>query len=301
MTNNRFEGIEIFVQVIKSNGFNAAAEQLGHSSSHVSKVITKLETRIGTRLLNRTTRSIALTPEGEVFYQHCLQLMIDAEQAVDLITHNQLNPKGMLKISCPIGFSEHYLRPVVTKYLERYPNVSLDWDLSDKKIDVIADGFDLAIRAAPQLDESSLICKRIYSTRSYVIVSKKYIEKFGRPHHPYELAKHHCICYANLKNPTRWRFVDQQGDEVVVDVKQKIRCNHGQSQLAMVLAGQGITRLPGFYLTEAWDHPELEILFEEFVEPEIHVYAVYPSRKHLSAKVRTFIDLLSDELPNQLS
>ncbi|MCE0557028.1 LysR family transcriptional regulator [Motilimonas sp. E26] len=297
MTSNKlFEGIEIFVQVVKSQGFSAAAEQLGHSSSHVSKEITKLETRLGVRLLNRTTRSIALTPEGEAYYQYCTQLLQDAESAIAAITQNSIDPKGTLKVSCPIGFSAHYLQPILAQFLDLYPNVRLDLDLSDKHIDVIADGYDLAIRATPQLAESSLICKRIFKTKAYVIASKGYLEKQGRPYHPRELNKHHCICYSNLKNPTRWEFSSQSGEHFSVDVKEKMRCNNGQAELDMVLADQGICRLPGFYLDSAFANEQIEALFPEFIQPEVNVYAVYPSRKHLSPKVRCFIDLLSEAL-----
>ncbi|MCE2572679.1 LysR family transcriptional regulator [Motilimonas eburnea] len=297
MTNNKpFDGIEIFVQVVKSQGFSAAAEQLGHSSSHVSKEINKLEKRLGVRLLNRTTRSVALTPEGEAYYQHCTQLLLDAEAAITAITHNSVDPKGTLKVSCPIGFSAQYLQPIMAKFLDLYPNVRLDLDLSNKHIDVIGDGYDLAIRATPQLEESSLICKRVFSCQTYVIASHGYIAKRGRPYHPRELAKHHCICYSNAKHPSRWDFTSHDGEKFSVDVNEKMRCNDGQTQLQMALADQGICRLPGFYLDAAFASEQVDVLFNDFVEADVNVYAVYPSRKHLSPKVRCFIDLLSDEL-----
>ncbi|MDP5214132.1 LysR family transcriptional regulator [Pseudoalteromonas tunicata] len=293
LSNQLFDGIEIFVQVVKCGSFNAAASVLSHSSSHISKEISKLESRIGVRLMNRTTRSLSLTPEGEAYFQQCVQLISDAEQAVSLITADDVQPKGTLKISCPIGFSQQYLQSVIAQYLDMYPNVTLEWDLSDKRIDLIADGYDLAIRASEQLVESSLICKRVFHCKAHVVVSKGYIEKYGRPHHPRELAAHHCICYSNLKMPGRWDFVERDGTPFQVDVRQKVRCNNGQMQLALVQAHQGITRLPAFYLNDALQSGELEVLFCDYKEPEVNVYAIYPSRKHLSPKVRCFIDLLS--------
>ncbi len=176
MTNNQlFDGIALFVQVVKSGGFGAAAQAMGHSNSYVSKEIVKLENRLGVRLLNRTTRSISLTPEGKSYYQECLQLISDAEQAVAHITQSTVEPKGTLKISCPVWFGKHYLKDVFSAYLTRYPDVVIDLDMSDKAIDVIGDGYDLVIRASAKLDESSLICKRIYSSRICTVASPEYI------------------------------------------------------------------------------------------------------------------------------
>ncbi|MCK8044645.1 LysR family transcriptional regulator [Shewanella sp. 1CM18E] len=294
--NKLFDGIVIFAQVVKSGGFSAAAEALGHSTSYVSKEVNKLETRLGVRLLNRTTRSIGLTPEGEAYYQQCLQLISDAELAVGLITQDNVSPKGVLKLSCPVGFAQNHLQDIISEYIKRYPNVSLELELSDQRTDVIADGYDLAIRASAQLEESSLICRKIYSSKAYTVASKEYISRHGKPHHPRELATHNGICYSNLKQPSRWDYVDTDGKPFFVDIRQKILCNNGDMQLAMVLAGHGIARLPSFYMQEALNDNRLEILFESCPNTEIDVYVVYPSRKHLSPKVRAFIDLAAERL-----
>ncbi|WP_037410317.1 LysR family transcriptional regulator [Shewanella fidelis] len=294
--NTLFDGIVIFAQVVKSGGFSAAAESLGHSTSYVSKEINKLEARLGVRLLNRTTRSIGLTPEGEAYYQQCLQLISDAELAVGLITQDNVSPKGVLKLSCPVGFAQSHLQPIIDEYLKRYPNVSLELELSDKRTDVIADGYDLAIRASAHLEESSLICRKIYTSKAYTVASEEYISRHGKPHHPRELATHSGICYSNLKQPSRWEYVDQHGKPFFVDVRQKVLCNNGEMQLAMVLAGHGIARLPGFYMEQAIQDNRLVVLFENCPSHEIDVYVVYPSRKHLSPKVRAFIDLAAERL-----
>ncbi|MBQ4811652.1 LysR family transcriptional regulator [Pseudoalteromonas luteoviolacea] len=296
MNYNLFEGIQVFVKVVQCNSFALAAEQLGHSPSHVSKVVNRLEARLGLRLLNRTTRTLALTPDGEVYFQHCQQLINDAQHTLQLLTHKDDKPKGVLKISCPVAFSLDYLRPAVAQYLRKYPNVTIEWDISDRAVDVVGDGYDLAIRATAQLEESSLICKRIYQCRTLVVASPQYIEQFGRPYHPRELAKHHCVCYSNLKNPERWEFSDPHGKPFSVDVRKRINCNNGRMQAAMAIDGLGITRLPEFYLCDALNNGELEILFEEYLQKPVYVYVVYPSRRHLSPKVRYFIDMLSDHI-----
>ncbi|ESP94335.1 MULTISPECIES: LysR family transcriptional regulator [Pseudoalteromonas] len=296
MNHNVFDGIPVFIKVVQCNSFALAAEQLGHSPSHVSKVINRLEARLGVRLLNRTTRTLALTPDGEVYYQHCVQLLSDAEQTLQLLTHQENKPKGVLKISCPVAFSLDYLRPAVTEYLRKYPNVTIEWELNDRAVDVVGDGFDLAIRATTQLEESSLICKRIYRCRTLVVASPKYIERYGKPHHPRELSKHHCICYSNLKHPDRWEFTDQAGKSFTVDVRKRANINNGHMQAAMAIDGIGISRLPEFYLADAIEQGQLEILLEAYLQRPVEVYVVYPSRKHLSPKVRYFIDILSSQL-----
>ncbi|CCQ12622.1 Transcriptional regulator, LysR family [Pseudoalteromonas luteoviolacea B = ATCC 29581] len=293
MTNNdMFDGIPVFVQVVKQGGFAKAAEALGHSNSHVSKTLSRLEARVGARLLNRTTRSIALTPEGEVFYQHCVQLVNDAEQALSLIDQADQIPKGELKLSCPIALAQTHIEPVLSDYLSRFPNVTLDLDLSDKHIDLVAEGYDLAIRATTALSESSLICRKIGSSRIVTVAAKTYLERYGRPYHPQELSQHHCICYSNLKSPTRWEYINSQQNVDVVQVRQRIRCNNGHMQTQLVHSGQGIARLPLFYVEKSLEQGQLEQLFESYRAPEIGIYALYPSRKHLSPKVRKLIDML---------
>ncbi|MGD6735597.1 LysR family transcriptional regulator [Photobacterium leiognathi subsp. mandapamensis] len=295
MTNNQlFDGIALFVQVVKSGGFGAAAQIMGHSNSYVSKEIVKLENRLGVRLLNRTTRSISLTPEGKSYYQECLQLISDAEQAVAHITQSTVEPKGTLKISCPVWFGKHYLKDVFSAYLTRYPDVVIDLDMSDKAIDVIGDGYDLVIRASAKLDESSLICKRIYSSRICTVASPEYIAKHGRPMHPTELSSHHCFCYSNLKKWNIWDYMDKAGNQTSVDVHQRIRSNNTAMSLALMCNGDGIIRMPEFYIEQQIKTGELILLFEDYVFPMVDVYALYPTRKHLASKVRCFLDLIDE-------
>ncbi|OBU20136.1 LysR family transcriptional regulator [Photobacterium aquimaris] len=293
MTNNKlFDGIIIFVQVVKSGGFSAAAEVLGHSNSHISKEINKLEARLGVRLLNRTTRSLALTPEGEAYYQECTQLIIDAEQALGLISQDSLNPRGTLKISCPVWLGTTYLQQVFSDYLALYPDMQLDIDLNDKTVDVVADGYDLAIRASVALTESSIICKRLFSSPICTVAAPSYIQKFGVPKHPSELIHHQCLCYSNLKKSNQWQYTTADDRPFNVDVQQKLRCNSAPMMVAMAVGGVGICHIPKFYIESEVENGELVAVLPEYDRTLVNVYVVYPSRKHLSAKVRRFIELL---------
>lgn len=293
-----FNGVVIFTHVVNSGSFSAAAELTGHSNSYISKEINKLEARLSVRLLNRTTRSLSLTPEGKVYFEQCQQLVADAEDALTLLNQSIVQPKGKFKISCPVAFAQGYLQKILCEYMQLYPDVQLDLDLNDRRVDLVQDGFDLVIRATNQLEESSLICRKIYSCKAYTVASRDYLKRFGRPSSPAELSRHQCLCYSNLKKPNRWQYQDKNKEDIIVDVNCKVLCNSAQMELAMVLAGQGICRLPEFAMEQALKDNAVEVLFEDYLAPEVNVYAVYPSRKHLSPKVRCLVDLLTKRMPS---
>lgn len=298
-----FDGVVIFTQVVNCRSFSAAAELTGHSNSYISKEINKLESRLGVRLLNRTTRSLSLTPEGKRYFEQCQQLVSDAQDALKLLTLGHISPKGRLKISCPTAFSQGYLQDVLAEYMRRYPEVQVELDLNDRHVDLIQDGFDLVIRATSKLAESSLVCRKIYSCKAYTVATSDYLKKFGRPLKPEELSRekgqHQCICYSNLKTPTRWLYQSKKGKDINIDVNAKLVCNSAQMELAMVLAGQGVCRLPEYTMEQELADNKLEVLFEDYPTSSVDVYAIYPSRKHLSPKVRCFIDLLVERIPTR--
>ena len=292
-----FDGIVIFTQVVNCGSFTAAAELTGHSNSYISKEINKLEARLSVRLLNRTTRSLSLTPEGEIYFEQCQQMVIDAQDALALLNQSNIKPKGKFKISCPVAFAHGYLQGVLFEYMQLYPDVQLELDLNDRRVDLVQGGFDLVIRATEQLEESSLICKKIYNSKGYTVASSEYLQKFGRPNRPEQLIDHQCLCYSNLKKPSRWHYISQNKEDIFVDVACTVLCNSAQMELAMVLDGHGVCRLPEFAMEQEIKSGKLEILFPNFIAPDVNVYAVYPSRKHLSPKVRCFIDLLTKRMP----
>ncbi|MBU2869408.1 LysR family transcriptional regulator [Colwellia sp. E2M01] len=301
MTHNEdskiFDGMVIFTQVVECGSFSGAAITTGHSNSFISKTINKLEARVGVRLLNRTTRSISLTPEGQVYYEQCQQLVLDAQDAMALLTQSNIEPKGVLKVSCPTSFSESHLQDVVSDFMHQYPAVNLVLDLNDRHVDLIQDGFDLVIRATTKLAESSLVCRKIYSCKGYTVASHDYLQRYGTPSSPEQLVNHQCICYSNLKQPTKWGYENNQGKTSQVEVTSKLLCNSASMELAMVLAGHGICRLPEFVMEKVLKNKQLTVLFNDYIAPTIDVYAIYPSRKYLSPKVRCFIDLLVAKMP----
>ncbi len=294
---NLFDGMVLFTQVVNNGGFSAASLVNGHSTSYISKEINKLETRLGVRLLHRTTRKISLTPEGEAFFKTCDQMIIDAEQALAVMNQVNVEPRGVLKISCPIGLGVSYLTPILSKYMELYPQVKLDLDFDDRHVDVVQEGYDLAIRATSKLVDSSLVCKKLSSFKAHTIASSDYLKKHGTPKVPADLSTHQCLSYGNLKHPTKWVYETFDGKFESVEVPATVMCNSGSVKVQLVLQNKGICRLPEFYIEQELKSGQLIILFKDYKETVIDLYALYPSRKHLSAKVRKLIDLMAEHLP----
>ena len=294
---NLFDGVVVFYHVVNCQGFSAAAEKTGHSASYISKEINRLEARLGVRLLNRTTRTISLTPEGKAYFQQCQQLIHDAELSLGELNQSQITAKGLIKISCPVSFGLNYLQPILSKFLKKFPQVTLEVDFNDRQVNVIEEGFDLVIRATNKLDESSLVCRKVLKSKGVTVASPAYLTEYGTPTHPAELRQHACLCYANLKMPSRWKYLTFEGKEITVEVGEAILCNSANFELAMAKAGHGICRLPAFELEDAIENGTLVEIFSNFQQPVIDVYAIYPSRKYLLPKIRIFIDFLVQEMP----
>ncbi|MCL9776820.1 LysR family transcriptional regulator [Vibrio methylphosphonaticus] len=290
------DGFVVFVEVVESGSFTIAAEKTHHSTSYISKEVTKLEERLGVRLLQRTTRVLKLTPEGEHFYQQARDVIDAAKAAEESISGSQTEPTGVLKITCPVALGLSTMTPIFTRYAQTYPKVSLDIDLSDKKIDVIEQGIDIAIRASDKLEDSSLISRKLFSDTGVTIASPQYLKSRGTPIHPRELTQHDIITYSYAKNPKRWSYQEPNGHEAIVDITNRITINSAQMELEMCKAGVGITRLPRFYLGNEIESGELIELFSDFPKHQLGVYMVYPSRKHMSAKVRAFKEIVEQEL-----
>ena len=290
------DGIVIFVQVIKSGSFTLAAELTGHSTSYISKEVNKLEARLGVRLMHRTTRSLSLTPEGQLYFQVCLQIIEDAEQVENAIIGKQGEPQGILRVSCPVSYGLSNLSPVLSFFTEKYPKIQLELELNDRKVDLIADGFDIVIRATTQLEDSALISRRISQSEALVLASPAYLAKHGTPKHPFELDRHKIISYSNLKQPNIWRFIDLNGEKIQVHLESQVITNDSSLEIDLAVANQGIFRTPRFALKDELETGKLVELFADFPKTSIGVYMVYPSRKHMSAKVRSFIDFIIQEL-----
>ncbi|MFT4764215.1 MAG: DNA-binding transcriptional LysR family regulator [Oleispira sp.] len=290
------DGMVIFTEVVNSGSFTQAAANSGHSTSYISKEINKLEARLGVRLMQRTTRSLKLTPEGEMYFQHCQQIIADAEQAQSIVSGAQVEPQGTLRISCPTSFAMARLQQVFSDFITQHPKVNLEIDLNNRKVDLIAERFDIAIRASSQLDDSSLISRTIYSADAVVVAAPSYLQQFGIPTTVIELENHSAITYSHLKQPDVWSFINPQGKTETIKVSSRIQTNSSELEISLCVAGHGVMLMPRFNLNGEIERGELVELLTEYQRPEINVYVVYPSRKHMSAKVRSFIDFTMSNL-----
>lgn len=290
------DGIPLFVALVKHGSFTRTAESTGHSKSYISKEINRLEERLGVRLLNRTTRSLSLTPEGRYYHSQCLQVLDDVEAATQTLSGQQTEPTGQLKVGCPLSFGLSRLRPVLSEFTRTYPKITLEIILDDRRADIVQEGFDVMIRASTRLEDSSLIARRIYTAESVTLASPDYLEQWGTPTSPLDLTRHKLLCYSNLNNPTLWSYTDHQGTDVSVRVNSTVLTNSSELELSLCLDGQGITRLPKFYLNNELETGQLVELFTDYQKPQVDVFLIYPSRKHMSSKVRCFIDFMTEKL-----
>ena len=285
----------VFVNVVELGSFSAAAERLGHSPSFISKEISKLEKRLGIRLLNRTTRSLTLTDAGITYFERCQQIVIDAENAELAMGAMQETPKGVLKISTPISMGSVHIEQLLTEFLIAYPEVDLDVHYSQRKVDIVSEGFDLAIRAGV-LKESNLIAKRLGTAKGIFIASPQYIAEHGEPTTIADLQHHRVISYANVGTPKYWEVTDIHGKAHGVNVNPRIVTNSSEFEVAATCAGLGITKLPTHLCLDELQSGKLVQILADIELEDIGIYVVYPHRQYLSAKVKVFIEFMQSRL-----
>jgi len=286
------DGVAVFVGVVNAGSFTAAARAQGHSTSYVSKEITRLEKRLGSRLLNRTTRTISLTDAGRAYYERCSQIVIDAENAQRSINQLQERPSGLLRINAPVSFGSKYLLDILSQFMHRYPDVKLEVEFNDRLIDVVAEGYDVVIRVG-EIKDTNLVARKFTSSRGVVVASPDYIKRKGCPQRAEDLAQHDCVAYSQLPTPTHWDFF-KNGVRSSVTIDPRAMCNSAEIEVAMVVQGIGITRLPLFTCEQEVANGDLQIILEDYDQIKFDVYAVYPHRQYLTAKVRAFVDFVVD-------
>jgi DNA-binding transcriptional LysR family regulator len=287
---NRWEGIDEFVAVAECNQFTAAAERLGLSSSQVSRQIARLEERLQTRLFYRSTRRVALTEAGNTFLQHCQRLQDAREEALRAMGDLSSEPKGLLRMTCAVAYGERFIAPLVSDFMIQHPQLRVDIELSNRTLDLLHEGLDLAIRLG-RLQDSRLVASRLAPRQMYLCAAPAYLERYGRPHSLSELARHNCL----VGSTDLWNF--QAGDrDTSVRIKGNWRCNSGQAVLEAALRGMGLCQLPDYYVLEHLRSGALVSLLENQQPPDTAVWALYPQQRHLSPKVRQLVDFLKTGL-----
>jgi DNA-binding transcriptional LysR family regulator len=288
---DRFLEMQTFNAVVDAGSFVKAADALAMSKAAVSRYVVDMETRLGVRLLHRTTRRLSLTDEGQIFYGRSKELLAELAEAEDEITSRSDAASGLLRINAPFTFGVLHLAPLWGAFRAQHPKVKLDVTLADRLVDLVEEGYDVAIRIA-KLENSSLVSKRLATTRMVLCASPQYLKLHGSPMQPGELAQHSVISYSYLSTRDEWHFKGPQGP-VSVKTKPCIHTNNGDTCRAAALASHGIILQPSFLVGDDLASGALVELMPEFRSLEIGIYAVYPSRKHVSPKVRALIDFLT--------
>lgn len=283
----------VFSKVAKAGSFAAAAKELGLSRAMATKHVMQLENGLGIRLLNRTTRHLNLTEVGSVYLERCLQILDDMEEMELAVTRLQTEPRGTLKVSATPFFGCYHLAPAITAYMEIYPDVQVELTLQSSYSDLIEEGFDLAIHL-DELEDSSLIARSLGSSKRVVCGSPSYFKKHGAPKSPEELRNHNCLVNPSLAPRDHWQFTTPAGDSIVIKVEGSLQANAADALRISALSGLGLVILPTYMVGQDIRKNRLQAVLTEYVPAPVDIHAVYPHRKHLSAKVRTFVEFLHE-------
>jgi len=287
---DKLTGMAVFAKVAERQSFTAAARDLGLSKSAVSKQVQRLEDRLGVRLLNRTTRRLHLTESGQAFFERAGRIVEEAEEAELAVTRLHGEPRGTLRINAPMTFGINHLSPCLPNFMNRYPDLAIDIAFNDRQVDLIEEGFDVGIRIA-KLSDSSLIARKLSPCRLAVVATPEYWDQHGRPKHPNQLKSHDCLIYSHRLSPDEWTFEGEEG-QITVPITGRMRGDNGDALLELTRAGLGIYRCPTFMSGESIAKGKLEAVLEEYETQDISVYAIWPHNRHLSTKVRAFVDFL---------
>jgi DNA-binding transcriptional LysR family regulator len=287
---DRITSLTTFVKVVDCGGFAAAARALGVSPSSVTVHVRAIEERLGVRLLNRSTRKISLTEIGQAYYQRCVQILADLDDADQVALALQSKPRGSLRLNASIAIPS-LIAPVIAEFVRLYPEATIDMTMTDRMVDMVEEGFDLAIRNIPVAD-SSLIVRKIAPYRFVICATPEYLDRHGTPQGPADLAKHNCLIYAQSPWRNEWPL-SGPGGEARVAVSGNMRSNSAIALCEAALHGQGLLLTASFIVSAHLKSGRLVPVMCDFLRAERSIDAIYPHRHHVSAKVRTFIDMLA--------
>jgi DNA-binding transcriptional LysR family regulator len=289
---DRLRAFEVFVAVVSRQGFARAAETLDTSPANVTRYIAELESHLGTRLLNRHSRKLSLTESGEALYERARAILADVDEAVAVTSAATLRPQGRLRVNAPLSFGLLHLASRWPRFARMHPQVELDVSLIDRVVDVVEEGFDLAIRIS-RAGSTAHAARKLATSRNVVCASPEYLRAHGTPATPAELARHACIVYEYVGS--EWTLLDADGRPQSVRVRAAMQTNNGDTAAAAARAGLGVVWQPTFLVGPDLRAGRLVPLLPGWRVPDIDILAVYPSRRQLSAKVRAVIDFLADE------
>jgi len=294
---DELSGMELFIKVVDANSFTEAAKMLGITPSAVSKQITRLEDRLGVQLLNRTTRRIAMTDVGAAYYERCVRIMAEVQEAEAVVSNLYTKPRGLLRVSVPVILGQLHFAPAAPLFLTENPEVQLELIMNDRYVDLIEEGFDLVVRI-DELPDSSMVAKRLAPNRRVVCAAPRYFEAHGSPETPDDLMRHNCLTYGPHYPHKEWFF--KTGDtRRAVRVSGNFQTNNAQALRIAALGGLGLALLPTFIVGNDLRQGLLRPVLSQYVSSDTAIYALYPHSRHLSPKVRAFVDFMAQRFgPN---
>lgn len=290
-----FEAWAIFATVARLGSFTATARELNLSKPTISKAITRLEQGLGTVLFHRTSRKISLSTAGKALLPHAQQIALDGETAMEAARDTTQLLRGQVRMAAPLSYSLSHLAPVVASFMSKYPEIAVDVQLSDARVDLVEEGFDLAVRIAA-LPDSSLRAIRLRSVRRHIVTSHRYIERMGKPTHPSELSDHDCFIYSNLPTRELWHLTGPKGEQISVQPKCRLRTNNGSIELASLIAGHGISNLPDFLVEDSVRSGELVTILDDWQLDPIDLNIVMPPSPLRPTRVNALIEHLREHL-----
>lgn len=290
---DKFADLQAFVTVVDAGSFSTAGERLGIAKSVISRRVSALEKRLGAKLLNRTTRRLSLTDAGRALHERASRILADLDDAEQAVTSAHAALRGRLRVAAPVSFGLQHLAPAVSDFLQQHEELSIDIDLNDRQVNIVEEGFDMAVRAG-YLEDSTLVARRLSAVRRVVVASPGYLAEHGTPTHPAELARHWGLNYTNMPRHLQWRFRTPDGRTVTPQVPSRLQANNGEMQLLAAEANLGIAVLPTFICHQAIQAGRLVAILGDYEQPAEGLYAVYPPGRLLSRRVRAFSDFLAE-------
>jgi len=290
---DRLTRIRVFIHVVETGSFSTASERLGLSRAAVSKYVSQLEDFLGGRLLNRTTRHVSPTESGRIYYERCREILQNLEEADGLVSGLSGQPKGTLRVTCPTYFASRHLLPLIEKFNQLYPDLKVEIMCTERIVDLVDEGYDLAIRMTKTPDQG-LIARRLARCRHIVAASPAYLAKNPVPEVPQDLLQHRCVVFS-YHTTSIWPFMKDDGD-YSVKVSAALKTNNPDILLESTILGMGITLMPTFLASDAILEGKLRLVLREYQTIDLDIYAVYASRHHLPVKIRVFIDFLKEQI-----
>ncbi|MFC5551719.1 LysR family transcriptional regulator [Massilia aerilata] len=296
--NNKLQAMEVFVQVVDAGSFTRAAETLQLPKATVSTLVQSLETSLSAKLLHRTTRMVTVTTDGAAYYERCVRILSDVRDAEESLSRTRLSPSGRLRVDVPTGLASEILIPALPAFFERYPDIMMELGSTDRPVDLIEEGVDCAIRGG-ELGDDSLIARRVGIINFVTAASPGYLERYGVPQHPRDLERHRCVNYFSAKTGKTYDWDFRRGEERIdIGMRGVIALNDSNAYVQAGLSGLGVIQMTDYLLTQHVAAGRMVQLLADWTSEPLPVHVIYPQNRHLSAKVRVFVEWVSELFAN---